>query len=83
MKTIEYAEYKTPDLNELLGDEDTKAPAAVALYYYHPDHLGSNTLLTDMMGKPYQIFLNLPFGELTEGSSHTQKKINNEYANNG
>lgn len=29
----------------------------------NPDHLGTNTLLTDMDGNAYQMFLNLPFGE--------------------
>lgn len=27
------------------------------LYYFHPDHLGSSTLLTDNLGNPYQFFL--------------------------
>jgi RHS repeat-associated protein len=30
---------------------------------YHPDHLGSGTLVTDRDGEPYQFFLNLPYGE--------------------
>ena len=34
------------------------------VYYYHPDHLGSSTAITDKNGKPYQFFLNLPFGEI-------------------
>ncbi len=33
------------------------------VYFYHPDHLGTATLLTDINGQPYQYFLNLPFGE--------------------
>ena len=33
------------------------------IYFYHPDHLGTSTYLTDANGQPYQFFLNLPFGE--------------------
>jgi RHS repeat-associated protein len=33
------------------------------VYYYHPDHLGTSTFLTDYYGAKYQFFLNLPFGE--------------------
>lgn len=33
------------------------------LYFYHPDHLGTSTFLTDANGELYQFFLNLPFGE--------------------
>lgn len=33
------------------------------IYFYHPDHLGTSTFLTDANGQPYQFFLNLPFGE--------------------
>jgi RHS repeat-associated protein len=41
-----------------------KAPTPPApIYYYHPDHLGSSTFLTDANGVAYQFFLNLPFGE--------------------
>lgn len=36
---------------------------AGGLYYYHPDHLGTSTALTDFNGNAYQFFLNLPFGE--------------------
>lgn len=34
-----------------------------AIYFYHPDHLGTSTYLTDINGNAYQFFLNLPFGE--------------------
>ncbi len=33
------------------------------VYFYHPDHLGTSTALTDFNGSAYQFFLNLPFGE--------------------
>ena len=40
------------------------------IYYFHPDHLGTSTFLTDLNGNPYQFFLNLPFGE-TMGEQHS------------
>jgi RHS repeat-associated protein len=78
IKTVEYAEFKPSDADEQLDGDGSKAPAAIAIYYYHPDHLGSNTLLTDMTGKPYQLFLNLPFGEtmaeqFTTGGAYLNK----------
>ncbi|MBK6698373.1 MAG: RHS repeat-associated core domain-containing protein [Saprospiraceae bacterium] len=33
------------------------------LYFFHPDHIGSSTFLTDEAGNPYQFLLYLPFGE--------------------
>jgi RHS repeat-associated protein len=42
------------------GDPD---PRLAQVYFYHPDHLGSSTFLTDFNGNAYQFYLNLPFGE--------------------
>ncbi|MDY0281641.1 MAG: RHS repeat-associated core domain-containing protein [Salinivirgaceae bacterium] len=56
-------------------DEDTTR-AEQPLYYFHPDHLGSSTLLTDNNGNPYQFFLNLPFGE-----TMTEQKASGTYTN--
>ena len=43
------------------------------IYFYHPDHLGTGTYLTDANGLPYQFFLNLPFGEtMVEMHSNTE-----------
>ncbi len=39
------------------------APQALPVYYYHANHLGSNTGITSIDGNPYQFFVNLPFGE--------------------
>lgn len=51
----------------LVADEESdlveKAPMITPIYYYHPDHLGTSTALTDFNGNAYQFFLNLPFGE--------------------
>jgi RHS repeat-associated protein len=54
------------------GDSTTQRPNPIdpppfdgpkPIYYYHPDHLGTSTALTDFNGNAYQFFLNLPFGE--------------------
>jgi hypothetical protein len=51
-----------------------KAENTEGIYFYHPDHLGSATFLTDKIGNPYSFYLNLPFGEIDEGdSSNTYK----------
>lgn len=44
-------------------DESMRAPEPAPIYFYHPDHLGTSTFLTDINGNAYQFFLNLPFGE--------------------
>jgi len=33
------------------------------VYFYHPDHLGSTNWITDAVGRHYQYFQYLPFGE--------------------
>ena len=66
-KEVDYKEYKPSTLSDITAeDKNTKsasAAATISIYYYHPDHLGTNTLLTDMSGNAYQLFINLPFGE--------------------
>jgi RHS repeat-associated protein len=49
----------------------------VSIYYFHPDHLGTETFVSDANGEPYQFFLNLPFGELRSNREH-HIKINYE-----
>ncbi len=80
-KFKEYKAYKLEDLEKAIADEDSDtdkpataaAPAPLApLYFYHPDHLGTSTALTDFNGNAYQFFLNLPFGETMAEQSGTQ-----------
>src|SRR5690606_26005253 len=52
------------------------------VFYFHPDHLGSSTLITDNFGDPYQFFLNLPFGE-TMAEQRRNGSFNNPYKFNG
>jgi len=37
-------------------------------YYYHPDHLGSTSAMTDSKGDVVEEQVNLPFGEVVSGS---------------
>lgn len=60
-----YQPYSYDEAQKALAEGDTvaKAPEQSPLYFYHPDHLGTSTFLTDYNGNAYQFFLNLPFGE--------------------
>ncbi len=66
-----YQPYTYDEAQKALAEEDkenlkeTLAPPSGAggMYFYHPDHLGTSTFLTDYNGNAYQFFLNLPFGE--------------------
>jgi RHS repeat-associated protein len=65
-------------LKTLLKVEPTaikKGKRGIDIYYFHPDHLGTATFVSDANGEPYQFFLNLPFGELRSNREH-HKKIN-------
>jgi hypothetical protein len=44
------------------------------LYFFHPDHLGSSSYVSDSIGKPYEHLEYFPFGETwVEESSNTQR----------
>ncbi len=65
-----YQPYSYDEAQKALAVEETatkndsvKRPGQPPLYFYHPDHLGTSTFLTDFNGNAYQFFLNLPFGE--------------------
>ena len=49
-----------------------------AVYYFHPDHLGTSTMISDGSGYAYQMFLNLPFGE-TMAEQRRSGTLNNPY----
>ena len=59
-----------------------KVPTVVPIYYYHLDHLGTSTALTDFNGSTYQFFLNLPFGE-TMAQQLGNNYYNSPYKFNG
>ena len=58
-------------------------PAATEMYYYHSDHLGTGTFLSDFSGNPYQFFLNLPFGETMIEQHSYSGDYTNKYKFNG
>ncbi len=53
------------------------------IYFFHPDHLGTATYLTDASGNPYQFFLNLPFGETMAEQSSLTEDFQNRWKFNG
>lgn len=59
------------------------APPVLGLYYYHPDHLGSSTYLTDASGLLYQFYLNLPFGETMAEQHSLTEDYETPYKFNG
>jgi RHS repeat-associated protein len=87
---VNYTEYKKADANT----ETTSAKAAdnnstyaaqeyAEIYYYHSDHLGTGTFLSDFEGNPYQFFLNLPFGETMAEQHSYSGEYTNRYKFNG
>jgi RHS repeat-associated protein len=57
---------------------DTLRRTGAGLFFFHPDHLGSGALLTDVNGDSYQFFVNLPFGE-TLAEQKASGTYNNVY----
>jgi RHS repeat-associated protein len=53
-----------------------------AVFFFHPDHLGSSTMISDGSGYAYQLFLNLPFGE-TMAEQRLSGTLDNMYKFNG
>jgi RHS repeat-associated protein len=52
----------------------TDGPNEHQMYFYHPDHLGSSSYVTDQRGKVFQHLEYFPFGETwVEESSNTQR----------
>ncbi|MES2862780.1 MAG: SpvB/TcaC N-terminal domain-containing protein [Bacteroidota bacterium] len=74
---VKYTEYKKEEKQaESTSVKASESNAQMAtlpeVYYYHSDHLGTGTFLSDGNGNPYQFFLNLPFGEtMMEQHSYT------------
>jgi RHS repeat-associated protein len=64
----------TPPSNGTTPGGPNAVPQENFLYYYHPDHLGSSSYVTDADGKLYQHLEYFPFGETwVEESSNTQR----------
>ena len=64
-------------------DEDQrKPPDSYRDWWYHSDHLGSSTYLTDNFGRPSHYYETLPFGEMIV--EHNQSSFyDNKYKFNG
>ncbi|UUV21786.1 RHS repeat domain-containing protein [Paenimyroides aestuarii] len=63
-------------------DEELRKP----IWWYHTDHLGSSTYLTDNFGRPSHYYETLPFGEMIvehNQSTYNGGKYNNAYKFNG
>lgn len=54
-------------------------PTTLPIYYFHPDHLGSSSFITDNDGNPAEFFLNLPFGETFVEQRSNTTMLNNPY----
>lgn len=84
---VNYKEYKVADTEIEDASENEKLPAAPLpleeIYYYHSDHLGTGTFLSDSAGNPYQFFLNLPFGETMIEQHSYSGDYTNRYKFNG
>ena len=61
------------------GNTDSLAPGKIErlLFFYHPDHLGSSSFITDVSGEVYQHVQYFPFGELRQQS---RTPISSNYA---
>jgi len=78
---VEIKQYKSK--KEEGEESQVQEVAALApIYFFHPDHLGSSTFLSDANGNPYQFFLNLPFGE-TMAEQRSSGTFNNVFKFNG
>ncbi len=55
--------YTEPDLLKTLGDYGSAQGTENEAYYYHSDHLGSASWITDVSGLPLQHLQYLPYGE--------------------
>jgi RHS repeat-associated protein len=67
--------------NKSSDKKGTKAPDVV--FFYHPDHLSTATLITDSHANSYQFFLNLPFGEEMASQHSLTADFDTRYKFNG
>ncbi|WP_211219581.1 SpvB/TcaC N-terminal domain-containing protein [Flavobacterium subsaxonicum] len=54
-----------------------------SIYFFHPDHLGTSSFLSDANGRPYQYFVNLPFGETMAEQHGLSEDYESPYKFNG
>ena len=76
--------FKAPKAESSKAEGEARlVPQAGNIYFFHPDHLGTATYLTDINGNPYQFFLNLPFGETMAEQHSLSEDYSNPYKFNG
>ena len=84
---VKYVAYKKEKntTEQKSNNKDTLRPIqpVTEMYYYHSDHLGSGSFLSDFDGNPYQFFLNLPFGETLIEQHSYSGDYTNRYKFNG
>ncbi|OUR97633.1 hypothetical protein A9Q86_15585 [Flavobacteriales bacterium 33_180_T64] len=92
--TVEFKKYVSKEdaleVNDLENDEVQKGdkPSESApgnIYFFHGDHLGSASFITDASGDAYQFFANLPFGEtmIEQKNTEVPDDYENRYKFNG
>jgi len=75
-----------PDSNTPPPDEEYDETKRKPIWWYHSDHLGSSTYLTDNFGRPTHYYDNMPFGEtMVEHNQSTfgKEQYDNAYKFNG
>lgn len=78
---LKMPQFKTPKKSENQNHTNSEVSG---IYYFHSDHLGTNNILTDGQGKPYQFFINLPFGETMAEQRNTSEGLyDNPFKFNG
>ncbi len=80
--TVSFKEFKSADESRANANGEQRRPMG-NIYFFHPDHLGTATYLTDINGNPYQFFLNLPFGETMAEQHSLTEDYSNPYKFNG
>jgi RHS repeat-associated protein len=67
---------------EVDSDDSISIRAAdpAPVFYYHPDHLGTSTVISNSTGGLHQYFFNLPFGEtMIEGCTNSTYQLNYKF----
>lgn len=88
--TVSFKEYVSEKDKETQATEEASTnrgpvlggpsvPEAGNIYYFHGDHLGTASFITDAAGDAYQFFANLPFGETMIEQKNTE--VNDDYEN--
>ena len=64
-------------------DKKASPPSNGNIYFFHSDHLGTGSYITDASGDAYQFFANLPFGETMVEQQSGTEAYDNRWKFNG